>query len=149
MMLTDDEVVEVTTARKSLDYDALNNNKSALLQAGRSPLSRQDSSSDEEFLYLVLTCCDCKDLFPTSYQLLLHRLDAHSDRRAYQCPACMATFKRPDLLAEHRATHTESQPHACEHCGARFTLKFKQRSNLNSHTRRSHPIAVESTGAKE
>ncbi|KAK3916737.1 Zinc finger protein 316 [Frankliniella fusca] len=111
--------------------------KGGRVVASRVPvLARTDSSSDEDFSYSALTCCDCLDLFPTRLQLLLHRQDAHPERPPHQCPACLATFRTADLLAEHRRTHTADQPHACPHCSARFSLK----AHVRAHGRVMHPL---------
>lgn len=102
-----------------------------------SRLLSQDSvcSSDEEFLFVTLTCADCGDLFPTRKELLLHRQAAHADKRPHQCPSCMATFRHGTTLAQHRSTHTQDQPHACQGCGQRFT----RRSHVLAHSRALHP----------
>lgn len=101
-------------------------------------LLRQDSAgsttSDEEYMYVSMACGDCGDLFPTCKELLLHRLAMHADRRPHQCPACMAAFWQPELLRQHKRTHTQDTPHACAQCNERFTL----RSHVIAHARAVH-----------
>lgn len=96
-----------------------------------------DDVADDEFLYTVLACSNCSDLFPTRNELLLHRLQAHH-LQPHQCPDCMATFALADLLDQHLLTHTPSLPHACSHagCGKRFSLK----AHVKTHERALHPL---------
>ncbi|KAG8900255.1 Zinc finger and BTB domain-containing protein 8A [Tulasnella sp. 403] len=48
----------------------------------------------------------------------------------FECPGCDLTFTRLSALKQHMLSHTGEKPHACDHCGRRFSLA----SNLRRHT---------------
>lgn len=48
----------------------------------------------------------------------------------FDCPGCDLTFTRLSALKQHMLSHTGEKPHACDHCGRRFSLA----SNLRRHT---------------
>ncbi|XP_059226433.1 zinc finger protein 37 isoform X29 [Stomoxys calcitrans] len=83
-------------------------------------------------------CRTCGFLSTTARALRQHERYNHEMERKYKCTMCDKSFRRPQDLKEHLATHTGKSLYACAYCDA----QFKSNSNLHHHRRRFHKAQI-------
>ncbi|KXJ68724.1 hypothetical protein RP20_CCG002031 [Aedes albopictus] len=87
-------------------------------------------------------CAECPGkLFKTSVGLRTHMAYTHRKNKPFMCDFCSRSFKRKDLLDNHRRIHTGEKPFPCDNCPRRFG----SRPTLHHHRKRCKAQALLAT----
>uniref|UniRef100_A0A1I8PJW3 Uncharacterized protein n=1 Tax=Stomoxys calcitrans TaxID=35570 RepID=A0A1I8PJW3_STOCA len=78
-------------------------------------------------------CCKCSKDFATKLHLYSHNRHVHKPK-IFECNSCEKSFRSPDALREHLASHRGEKTYGCSICPKAFTW----RSDFWQHMRKSH-----------